>query len=179
MITSRDGGSLFLDNGKAGIIEALSNAVREGANQAYNLEIFTGNTVFNAGVIETSAHATLGVDDAIDNMGSIVAQFQELYLGAYVGGVGTDRIDRTTLDFAKGVASGQTVSFAADGTLFLGDPEQFHATLSGFAFGDAVDLAGFDDSTLLPFKYHENSAGTGGTLVVDDGKHIVDLDFPG
>ena len=73
-----------------------------------------------------------------------------------------------TIDFAAGVARGQSLVFAGpDASLAIDRPRAFHATISGLAAGDTIDLVGHAANGL---------AVTAGVLkVTDNGKVVADL----
>ena len=62
-------GALTLVNGSAGLIEAKPLL----ATDSGILVIDTGNTVSNSGVLEAAAGGTLQIDDALNNLGTILA----------------------------------------------------------------------------------------------------------
>jgi hypothetical protein len=167
-IQGGSGGGLTLNDEIGGVIEALGNT----AVDLYNLAIATGHQVVNAGTIESSSNATLQIDDAVRNTGTIAAQLQHLNVLGAVTGTGRDQINGATLEFGSSVGAGQAVSFVAGaGTLKLDDATAFHGTVAGLTSGDSIDIAGFDFGTLKPLKFTENGTNTGGTLVVNDGTH--------
>jgi hypothetical protein len=96
-------------------------------------------------------------------------------LGA-VTGAGNDQINGTILNFGSSVSAGQTVLFlSGGGTLWLQEAADFHGKVQNFGSGDGIVLAGFNDATLHPLQYTPNSAGTGGTLTVNDGTNIAHI----
>jgi hypothetical protein len=109
-------GALTLNNEAGGTIEAIGGT----------LTVDTGATFTNAGTIETGSGGTLVIDDAVIGTGS--------------GTIGSGGI----MDFAAGVASGQTITFAAaTGTLALGQSTLFQGKIAGISgSGDVLDLGG-------------------------------------
>ena len=67
-----------------------------------------------------------------------------------------------------------TFGSGTGGTLKLGDLFHFNGTISGFDGADVIDLADVDFSG-ASISYHENAAGTGGTLTISDGSLVGQL----
>ena len=99
----------------------------------------TGGTVRINGV--TSAAATFYNDGTIG-----VAGGGEVDLNAWVGGTGRIVLQGTATVDAGRVDAGQTVQFNGDAAdpekLVIAAPGAFHATLSGLAAGDTIDVPG-------------------------------------
>ncbi len=173
-------GRLVLKNEAGGTIEAHSNAVTSGSlfnGQQYNLVIDTNEIIVNAGKIETSAEASMLIDDEIDNGGKIDALYQPLAIDGALIGAGAEYVFDTTLTLNNAVNSSQTVNLLPSATLELGAPSVFHGWIAGFSRGDAIELDGFNGATLEPLTYSGTS--TRGTLSVFDGVHRAELDFVG
>ena len=83
-----------------------------------------------------------------------------------------------TLDFEAASTANVVFAPGATGTLKLGDSFHFNGTISGFAGSDIIDLANLGSAT-ASVSYHENAAGTGGTLAVSDGVQMVELSLLG
>jgi hypothetical protein len=66
----------------------------------------------------------------------------------------------------------------AAGTLKLGDSFHFNGTITGFGASDTIDLANVGSAT-ASISYHENAAGTGGTLAISSGVQTVELSLLG
>jgi hypothetical protein len=64
------------------------------------------------------------------------------------------------------------------GTLKLGDSFHFNGTITGFGASDSIDLANVGSAT-ASISYHENAAGTGGTLAISDGAQTLGLSLFG
>src|SRR5258705_13537242 len=64
------------------------------------------------------------------------------------------------------------------GTLKLGDSFHFNGTITGFGASDTIDLANVAAAN-ASISYHENAAGTGGTLAVSDGAQKPELALVG
>jgi hypothetical protein len=80
--------------------------------------------------------------------------------------------DNGTAQFTAGIAKGETLVFTdATGTLLLDAPRRFKATISGFAAGDVIDLAGVE-ANRLSFADHQ-------LRVTEDGRTVADLHFAG
>jgi hypothetical protein len=163
------GGELTLING--GTINATGT---------HSLTIDTDlNTIVNSGVLEASGSGGLVIESAIENSGLLWAKDANLTVHGPVSGGGTAIIDgHGTLDLEG--QSTVDVAFGADGagTLIVGDSFHFHGTISGYGEDDIIDLTDFG-SAEITLDYHENDAGTGGTLTVSDGEHAAELEFAG
>ena len=96
-----------------------------------------------------------------------------------MSGNGTATIDGSgTLDFEASSTANVVFGSGATGTLKLGDSFHFNGTISGFGASDIIDLADVG-STAASISYHENAAGTGGTLAISGGAQTVELSLMG
>ncbi len=136
---------------------ALANNAVIDASGANALTIDTGgNIVANSGTLEATGSGRLTVNSAVANSGLIWADGGNVVIAGAVSGGGS-----------------------AAGTLTLDQSAGFSGTIAGFVSGDAIDLTdlGFGVGSLL--SYTENSAGTGGTLVVSDASQSASLALVG
>jgi hypothetical protein len=144
-----------------------------------SLTIDTGsNVIMNSGVLEASGSGGLLVESAVENRGLLWANDSVLTVQGPVSGSGTAIIDGAgTLDLEA--QSTVNVVFGADGagTLILGDSFHFAGTISGFGALDVIDLADLGSEATI--DYHENDTGTGGSLIVSDSAHTVELTLQG
>ncbi len=136
--------------------------------------------VVNAGTLAKTA----GTGDAViaagvTNDGTVLAQSGTLTLDQAVEGSGTFRIDAgAKLDFGSTVGGGESIGFlGSGGTLAVEMGGTFAAPVSGFAAGDALDLAAVGFSADLSFGFVADAGG--GTLTVDDGAHSVMMSLLG
>ena len=83
-----------------------------------------------------------------------------------------------TLDFEAASTANVVFGTGATGTLKLDDSFHFNGTISGFAGSDIIDLTKVGSAT-ASISYHENAAGTGGTLAISDGAQTVELSLLG
>ena len=153
--------------------------VNEGtidATGANSLTIDTGvNVVTNTGTLEATGSGGLTVLSAIANSGILWANGAAITVQGEVSGNGTAMINGTgTLDFEASSTANVVFGPGAAGTLKLGDAFHFNGTISGFAGSDIIDLANVGSAT-ASISYHENAAGTGGTLAISDGAQTIDL----
>jgi hypothetical protein len=150
------------------------------ATGANSLTIDTGvNVVTNTGTLEATGSGGLTVVSAIANSGILWANGANLTVQGAVSGNGTALIDGAgTLDFEAASTANVVFDLGAAGTLKLGDSFHFNGTISGFQASDIIDLAdmGFVTASI---SYHENTAGTGGTLAVSNGTQTVELSLLG
>ena len=170
-------GTLTLVNDTHGTIDANI------AGGTLNLD--TGNTDTNDGLLEATNGGTLHVFDSIGNAGGSVevasgstADIQ----GAITGGNAI--IAGGTLEFDASSTTNVTFDNGQNGTtygeLLLSDPLQFSGQISGFtgtapdaAHSDVIELVGFSETS-----YSEQSSGGNLTLTLDsaDGNITLKLD---
>jgi hypothetical protein len=165
-----------LGNGELTLINAgLINATGTRA-----LTIDTGsNFVSNSGVLEASGSGGLTLVSSIANSGVRWANGAALTVQGEVSGSGTATIDgKGILDFEASSTANVVFNPEAAGTLKLGDSFHFKGTISGFQTSDIIDLAVIG-SVAASISYHENAAGTGGTLAVSNGAQTVELSLLG
>jgi hypothetical protein len=159
---------------------SLANAGTINATGNHVLDIDTGsNIVLNSGVLEASGSGGMTVASAVANSGILWANGATLTLQGAVSGNGTATIDGTgTLDFEASSTANVVFGSGAAGTLKLGDSFNFNGTISGFEGSDMIDLANLGSAN-ASISYHENAAGTGGTLAISDGAQTVELSLLG
>ena len=165
-------GAGHLGNGEL----SLTNAGLINATGTHALEIDTGtNTVLNSGTLEASGSGGLTVASSILNSGVLWANGAAITVQGEVSGNGTAAIDGNgVLDFEASSTANVVFNPDAAGTLKLGDSFHFNGTISGFQGSDIIDLADMG-SAAASISYHENAAGTGGTLAVSNGAQTVEL----
>src|SRR6185437_9955913 len=116
------------------------------------------------------------VSAPITNNGGIVQAYGDLSLSGTVSGTtGTFDVNGQTLTFGGSVAGG-TVDFGADnngGTLALASPSSFHAAISNFASGDAIDLTGVGYTAGEHAIWTQGSGGQG-TLAIYDANNDLE-----
>ena len=106
------------------------------------------------------------------NGGNVTAQGE-------VSGIGIAKIDGAgALDFEASSTANVVFGSAAAGTLKLEDSFHFNGTISGFTGSDIIDLANVG-SAGASISYHENAAGTGGTLAISSAAQTVELSLLG
>jgi hypothetical protein len=159
---------------------SLANAGTINATGNHVLDIDIGsNIVLNSGVLEASGSGGMTVASAVANSGILWAHGATLTLQGAVSGNGTATIDGTgTLDFEASSTANVVFGSGAAGTLKLGDSFNFSGTISGFEGSDMIDLANLGSAN-ASISYHENAAGTGGTLAISDGAQTVELSLLG
>ncbi|HKH03407.1 MAG TPA: adhesin, partial [Bradyrhizobium sp.] len=149
-------------------------------NGTHVLAIDTGsNIILNSGVLEASGSGGLTVASSIANSGVLWANASSLTVQGEVSGNGIAKIDGDgILDFEASSTANVIFGSGAAGTLKLGDSFHFSGTVSGFAGSDTIDLANLASAT-ASLSYHENAAGTGGTLMISDGLQTLNLSLIG
>jgi hypothetical protein len=159
---------------------SLTNAGTINATGTHALTIDTGsNLVLNSGVLEASGSGGLIVESSIANSGLLWANGSTLTVHGEVSGSGTAAIDGTaTLDLEAAATINVVFGSGVSGTLKLGDSFHFNGTISGFGASDSIDLANVGSAT-ASISFHENAAGTGGTLAISDGAQTVELSLLG
>jgi len=149
-VTTTGAGVVTIDN--TGVVEGIVigyNATftnEAGADwQFSDASGVTGvNTLSNAGTIESNGTSSLLGLTSFTNTGTIAVESGSLTIGAAVTGGGAAVIYSASLTF--NAASDTNVVFdtgtSTPGTLVLGDAADFTGTVTGFAFGDTIDLVG-------------------------------------
>ncbi|HKU09160.1 MAG TPA: Ig-like domain-containing protein [Bradyrhizobium sp.] len=134
-------GGLVIGDDATFTIEAGADWQFSGAN------IFTGttSTLANAGTIETRGVSSIGGLTSFTNSGLIAVDSGSLTIGAPVTGGGAALIYDASLVLTG--AADMNVRFAdinpaTGGMLVLQDPVHFTGTVTGFTFGDTIDLTG-------------------------------------
>ncbi|MBP0595350.1 Ig-like domain repeat protein, partial [Paraburkholderia sp. LEh10] len=149
------------------------------ANGTHSLLIDTGsNAVVNTGTLEATGAGGLEINGAVANSGNLWANGGNLTVHGDVTGNGSAMISgAATLEFGAASAGNMTFADGAAGTLKLDQAAGFTGTVSGFAAGDALDLADvlYSDHTTLSFA----ASNTGGTLTVSDGVHTANISLQG
>ena len=158
----------------------LTNAGTIDATGSHALTIDTGsNLVTNSGVLEASGSGGMMVASGIVNSGVLWANGATLTVQGAVSGNGTATIDGIgTLDFEAPTTANVVFGSGTGGTLKLGNSFHFNGTISGFGEADVIDLANVAAAN-ASISYHENPAGTGGTLAISDGAQTLELSLLG
>ena len=149
-VTTTGTGTVTIDN--AGVVEGIVigyNATftnEAGADwQFSDASGVTGvTTLANAGTIESNGISSLLGLTSFTNTGTIAAESGSLTIGTAVTGGGAAVIYSASLIF--NAASDTNVVFdkgtSTPGTLVLADAADFTGSVTGFAFGDTIDLVG-------------------------------------
>jgi hypothetical protein len=164
--------SLFDDAGSStlSIGGALTNTgTLEIADYGQPLSV-TAKSFVNSGTVDlVGGSADLDVSGTTTNNGSISINTDSETLAGAVGGTGSFSLsaptDSLNLQFDSSVSSGQTITETGTDALTLEQAQNFAATISGFGTGDTIDAANFLFSGTT-FNFVENSAHTGGTLML-------------
>src|SRR5262249_33131255 len=134
------------------------------------LTLDTGHSITNAGLLEASNGGTLMISDGVSGGTATIAG------GTLVFNASSNV--NVTFDNGTGTPTyGELV--LADAPTFTGQIFGFTGTAPGMATSDAIDLTDINFVTLNSETYTENSAGTGGTLMVSDGTNTANLYFSG
>jgi hypothetical protein len=131
------GGQLSIVNAADGIIAATS--------ATHQLTIDTGvGTFTNHGSVLSAGQGGLAIKGNLVNDGVLEASAGLLTVDGDISGGGHALIDGGNLEF--GAASDAIVQFSGQvaGTLHLDDVAHFTGSVSGFSYGDSIDLAGID-----------------------------------
>jgi len=169
-VTLNGSGSILLANVQNSIVGLASGASLTNVNNTIVGAGTVGNsslTLTNEGTIESHL-GTLTVNtgsNTIANTGTLGSVDGDLVVDSSVSGTGKETISTGgTLEFAGGVSSGQTVTFAnkSGDTLKLDAAQNFSGTLSGLA---AASSTSFDTVDLANFKFADTTitsvSGTG------------------
>src|SRR5207248_1644233 len=118
----------------------------------------------------------LTINSEVQNSGTLWANGSTLTIGANVTGDGSARISGNgLLEFGAASTENTTFDAGATGILKLDQSSSFSGTVSGFASGDALDLADIAFGASTTTSYTANAEGTGGTLTVSDGTHLANI----
>jgi hypothetical protein len=152
------GGELTLVNDFHGIIEAT-----ETSNP---LTVDVASFV-NHGLVLSNGAGGLEIKGGIDSDGVLEASAGLLKVDGDVTGGGSAVIDGGKMEFAA--ASDAVVHFSGNssGTLLLDDVSHFTGTVTGFSYGDTIDLAGIDPANV--------TVGNSGSLEVHYGPGANDF----
>ena len=105
--------------------------------------VFTGaSTLVNSGLIDSNGVSTISGLLTITNTGTFEVQSGILTVGGPMTGAGNVVIYGATMEFAAASDANVQFSSAASGTLVLDDVSHFTGTVTGFSFGDTIDLKG-------------------------------------
>ncbi len=171
-------GTVFIDNygAIAGDVVSSGNATfHNEAGAIWNLagsSTFTGTSaLINDGAIDTtgvSGIATSGVL-SLANTGVVEVQSGSLDVAAGVTGLGSFTIDSGgLLEFAASVSAGSIITFQGTAaTLKLDDVAHFAGSVTGFTFGDTIDLVGISPANV--------SVGNSGPLQIAYGTGSIAL----
>ena len=181
--TSKESGGSVTLGDSSGNVASLFNASTGTWNILDDSGVGIGSSasssISNCGLFEkTGGTGTSVIAANFTQAHSLLVSSGTLDFQSAVTGTGTDTISGpSTLEFDSTISSGQSIAFSgAGGTLSLGNPLGYAgSSISGFAAGDFVDLAG--SWSLLNFS--ENAAGTAGTLTLASGTSQVALQFAG
>ncbi|WP_079566273.1 Ig-like domain-containing protein [Bradyrhizobium erythrophlei] len=171
-------GTVFIDNYGmiAGDVVSSGNATfHNEVGAIWNLagsSTFTGTSeLINDGAIDTtgiSGIATSGVL-SLANTGVVEVQSGSLGVAAGVTGLGSFTIDTGgLLEFAASLSAGSIITFQGTAaTLKLDDVAHFAGSVTGFAFGDTIDLVGISPASV--------SVGNSGPLQIGYGTGSIAL----
>ncbi|WP_167533108.1 Ig-like domain-containing protein [Bradyrhizobium cajani] len=143
-------GIVTIDNSGfvSGVITAYNGTVTNQAGADWQLNgasVFTGtSTLSNAGTIESTGVSSIQGLAGLTNTGTIAVESGSLTIGSSVTGGGTAIVHNASLVLSG--ASDMLVSFntgpTTPGVLVLGDVTHFTGTVTGFTYGDTIDLVG-------------------------------------
>jgi large repetitive protein len=152
------GGQLTLINDFHGIIEATE------ASNPLTIDV---TSFINHGLVLSNGAGGLEVKGGIDSDGVLEASTGLLKVDGDVIGGGSAVIDGGKMEFVA--ASDAVVHFSgsSSGTLVLDDVSHFTGTVTGFSYGDTIDLAGIDPANV--------SVGNSGSLEVHYGPGANDF----
>jgi hypothetical protein len=188
-------GTVTIDNVGflGGLVTAYNAAFTNelGADWQFSgASLFTGtSTLSNAGTIESTGTASLTGLTSIANSGTIAIESGSLTIdGPVTGGVAVIYSASLVLHGASNTAVSFDAGPSAPGVLVLGDVTHFTGTVTGFAYGDTIDLIGISPASVsvsnsggLHVDYGNGSFGLignyspSGFSVVSDGSGGTDI----
>ncbi len=168
---------------------AHGGIVADNADAALGLDV---GSLTNAGYMMAENGATLAVNGAVANSGTIMAYGGTVVIGGNVTGSGQAQIYSNGDLMLEGSSNQLNVSFenspVDNGILMIGLPsaasDAFAGTVAGlYSDGTHSDTIGLRDITFasgVSWSFNENAGGTGGDLAVKDGNgHIADIGLLG
>ena len=178
-------GGLAVAMGSAGNYDSLYVAV-DGTSR---LEVGTAGAAA-AGLLTVDAGASIAIAPGIDGILRIAAAvrndgvignavnasstiYESTTIDGAVGGSGTLLVGSGALDVTGAIAASQTIAFAGTGALQLAQPTA--ATITGFAQGDYIELAG----ALTDASYAATGANTGVLTLAGAGGAATTLNLAG
>jgi hypothetical protein len=183
-----DGNDAFIEDSTAlGSNSALTGLTSIGAGALLDLNngasASTTGALVNYGNVELDYPGSVGgssltVGGTLTNNGSISITYDTEELAGAVGGAGGFSLEQGNLQFDSSVSSGQTITETGADALILEQAQKFGGTISNFGTGDTIDAANFLLSG-TSFNFHENTAGTGGTLTLTDGSLTANISMTG
>jgi hypothetical protein len=158
----------------------LANAGTIIADGSNALVIDTGShAVTNSGTLEASGSGGLVINSGLDNSGNLWANGGNITVHGDVAGTGSATISGTaTLEFGGAANEHTTFADGGDGTLVLDHSATFTGAVSGFNAGDSL-VFGDIFGAAATLAYSANAAGTGGTLILNDGDHTANITLNG
>jgi hypothetical protein len=152
-------GKVFIDNYGviAGDVVSSGNTTFHNESTAvWNLagsSNFAGTSeLVNDGLVETTGVSSIATSTVLTIVNSGVVEIQSgtLHVAAAVTGLGSFMIDSGgLLEFAASVSTGSVVTFGGTAaTLKLDDAAQFGGSVTGFSFGDTIDLIGINPANV-------------------------------
>ncbi len=160
-----------INDAGASFLIVNDNAEAEIGSGAVPTSQFINDGVFGKVGGVTTYHSRITV--GFVNNGTIEAYAGGLIFQNSVTGTGKTIVDNGAfVEFDGAVSAGQSISFGAHGggTAVLTDWSAFAGGLSGFASGDAVDLAGFGYN-----KATETLVQSGSQLTVANGANVAKI----
>ncbi len=170
-VTIGDGGALLVEGdasigagtvtvgnaGSASALFGLTGSLTIGAGdrvalggpaatlRASDIVIASNGSLTGAGTVSGDGGGNNTIElTSIDNAGTIAADGDLLVYGSVTGtgalAVGTN----STITLQATVSAGQTLAFGSNATAVLNDALAFAGTITGFAIGDVLDVAGTD-----------------------------------
>ena len=132
-----------------------------------------------AGELDLSNGAKVKTSGALTNDGSVNLSHTSETIGGAVSGTGNLSLSNSTLEFANGVSSGETVTFGSGvNHLHLDSPSSFLGTIEDFLTpGDSVSAKTFAEAATLLTYTQTGAEFCSWTL--SDGVHTAVLNFAG
>lgn len=182
---------VYVELHNSGLVKATYDATLDFSEHVHNsglIEAKHGGTIaFFDSVHNTDCGTILAVGcgseidfncGSVDNGGTIAASWGGyIDFNHWVGGNGALAIDGGTIELASGTCNDIQFGSGCGGALVLDNPLAHIGQISGFGFGESIDLSGLHDVSIA--DYTPDQSGGGGVLHLESCEGNICLAFTG